>query len=298
MGAKTKKIILSVIYTLLLIPSAGLSIFGFSGWRDFIAEGDSGMAAFTVKMGFLFLACALFFSGAIVYTWKRGFRAEEIYENSENTPLFRRWFLREYEGIRQKWGRLRAVINAMRVLMTLVMLVNLIFWLEEGPGWGGFAILVLYVIIFWYLGHVSSYHKKYIRPLQAAVDRELPTDTEKEAFAGQILGRERREFLYQGTPGSVYCKGIVLPDYCFLRHPGKCCLIKNRDIRNVTLDSRAYTAGPRLHVRSCYVMEIYTENGGEKPYFQAYFAKKEEMEKAASAIRETGLPAGADYLLR
>ncbi len=60
--------------------------------------------------------------------------------------------------------------------------------------------------------------------------------------------RERRAFLYQRIPGSIYCKGIVLPDYCFLRHPGKCYLIKNRDIRNVALGIRAYTAGPRLHV--------------------------------------------------
>lgn len=288
MSIKAKKMMVTVPLAVLLLLSLGLSVFGLCRLGDFMAENNRGMISFSIKMSLFFFVVAMLSAAAIVRVQKRGFQETDKYEN-KNAPLFEAWVNREFDGIRQKWHGLRTVLTIFRIFVVVGMLPSLVLVLDGELAMA--PLLIMGAAVFWYLGYLSDYQRRWRKPLEASLRRELPSNVDQEAFAVQMREGGKREFTYLPAPQAGLCKACILPDYFYMRYALKSCFIKKSSIRKVVLEKRYISSmWFTFYFKTLYSMEFYTAGSGKKACFTAYFKKSGDMYKALSVVREAGVP--------
>lgn len=195
--------------------------------------------------------------------------------------VFENWLEQEKAGIREDGRKLRIMsifLAALTIPFTLSMLVLLL----DGGGIGNVAVLVFMIAIGIGILSLGSYKRRLIKPLLVSVEKDLPTDTERQEFARQM--QSAMVLGYAPVPQGQLCEMLAAVDYCYFRQPSKSRIIRNRDIKKVVLERDNYFVG-RGHVRYCYVLKFFTAENEKKPVWRAYFPTEGELYAIFSRLR-------------
>lgn len=292
MEKKTNKLVYVILGIAVLLC---IALVPFSAMRReyFLAEGDSALADFCITMRLIGLIGSIVFIGIIFLLLLKDIKTKKkqtlFAQELRKTPLFERWFLSEEEQIKENHRAPRILIGVLSLPIIISMGYILILILD---GTGGMIMMVfsflfcIFVICFsWW---ISDYRKQYMRSLWRTVSEQLPSPAEKEAFADQLLGNRAKTFPYQGGPQSAASMAWVTEDYSYFRQFRKCRIIRNSDMDRVILKKGSYAAGLGAHFRTCYIMEIYVNNG-QKQIWQGYFYSQEKIYSALEMIRKGGI---------
>ena len=206
--------------------------------------------------------------------------------------MFETWLEQEERTAKEKC-RMARIVRILYIVLMIPIALTQLFLLLDGPG--DFYIVSIGFLIFiivagWFVFSLGSYKKAFINPLLASVERELPTDAEKQEFARQMQSNPAH-IVYAPNPQWKTCDMLVTADYCYCRQPRKSRIIRNREIRKVLLAPDDYTVG-RGHMRQCYRLDVFIADNEEKPAWRAYFLREDELYAASTKLQE-GLPTEA-----
>lgn len=195
--------------------------------------------------------------------------------------LFDNWLEQEKAEIREKSRRFRIMSVLLVVLMIPLILSMLVLLLDGG---GIMTAVVMIVQIGCLVAAVISlsYKRRLIRPLLVSVEKDLPTDTERQEFARQM--QSAMLIGYASVPQGQLCEMQAATDYCYFRQPFKSRIIRNRDIKKAVLEQDRYFVG-RGHVRYCYALKIFLAENEKTPVWRAYFPTEDELYAIFSRLR-------------
>ncbi len=288
---RTKEIITYIILAVLSALSIALIGFAFVQRGVCLRDGNLEAASHCLMLGIVCSILLLLFFAAMAWTWKRSRRAEAAREAAGPmwaSARFEKWYVRELDDIEDTYGKGKILAAVFGILLVFSMLHSVIMLLD-GMGDAlvvGSLLFQAGVVIL--INYMADYERKYIKPLNASIRRTLPDVSSQEDFAGQMAGAWT--FSYMAGPGTLTAKAWLTQDYCYVRQPGQCGIIKNREIGKVVLERSTYTVGVRhTHFRSCYCMGCFHGEGERKPFWSAYLKSKEELYTVLSHFQRTGL---------
>lgn len=291
MGSRTKEIITYLILGVLSAVSIALIGFAFVQRRVCIEEGNLEAAGHCLMLGIVCCILLLLFLAAMAWTWKRSRRAETAREAAGPkwaSPRFEKWYVRELDEIEGTYGKGKIIAAVFSVLLVFNMLHSIILLLDgmvDGLAVGSLIFQAGLVLL---INYMADYERKYSKPLEASIRKVLPDPSGQEDFAAQMAGAWA--FGYMAGPGSVMARAWLTPDYCYVRQPGQCGIIKNRDIGRVVLERSSYTVGVRhTHFRTCYRLGCFHGEGERKPFWSAYFKTKEDLYTVVSRFQRIGI---------
>lgn len=184
--------------------------------------------------------------------------------------MFETWLEQEKRAIKLHFDNVRMFFILIAVF--IVFSVWSVILLLEG-GWATKLIAVIFsVCVLVFTLDMSSHKKRFMKPLMASVERELPTEKARQEFAQQMK-EQAVSISYQPVPQTKCCDIMVAKDYCYMRQPKKCGIIRNCQIRRIILAQEDYFVGNRGHVRWCFALSLYTSDN-ENPVWKGYFTDK------------------------
>lgn len=298
MRKKTNRIIYAIL-GFLAIVFAILGIFSIIKRRvDFLKEGNARMAEFSITFGVALLGIALL--SAVLITWllrrdrKIQFLQDSLFSELGKSPAFKTWFLQEEAQLKKQYGLSRKIGVSFSVILGTMMFFYFLLVLEYSIGGAltGVCFLIgIGGIVF--LLRFTDYNRNYIDPMLESVSLTLPSPSAREAFANQMKGKQKRQFMYSKAPRSYPSTAFIMQDYCFFRQFRSSRVIINAQIRKIVLKRVSYTVnalGYLPHFRSCYEMEMYLDSDSlKKPAWQGYFDKQEAVYQALSLVQSAGL---------
>lgn len=295
MKKKTNKLIY-VILGIAAILSAALIPFAALRRKQLLAEGDSDLADFCVKMGIFGVIALLVFSGIIFLLLlkdkKTAAYQNAFHEELAKTPLFERWLLNEeayFKNRLRAYGIFTNILTVPMIFIVIILLILLLDQIGQASDLLPFEVIALLFFVISLSWRPSDYRKQYLRSLLRSVSEQLPTYAEKDAFGGQLLSNGTDQFSYQAHPQSITSTFFASEDYTYFRQPYNCRIMKNRDMDRVTVKTASYTIGMRFHFRTCYVIELYIK-GETKPAWRGYYHRQEELYHALGIFRKIGIP--------
>lgn len=294
MRRKTNKAIYAVL-GFLAILFALLGVFSFKRRFDFLKEGDAVMAKFCITFGLVLLGLALLSAVFIILLLKRDkkiqFLQDSLFSELGKSPSFKTWFLQEEGQIKKRYGSSRKIGVFFSVLLAVMIVVMLIFILDDIGGALINVSILLAIAGIVFLLRLSDYNRNFLDPMLESVSLILPDPSDKEAFANQIRGKQKCRFIYEKEPGFYSSTAFIMPDYCYFSQFRSSRVIINAQIRKIVLNRVSYTIGRRLHFRSCYAIELYLDSDRlEKPAWRGYFTREEAVYQALSLVQKMGAP--------
>ncbi len=191
--------------------------------------------------------------------------------------MFELWLEQEKATIKSRFKNVRIFCIFIAILLIPYVLMQLIMLLDGG-GVGSFCVLMFLIFVMIFTLSMSSYKKRFIKPLLASIQQELPTEETRQKFAQQM--QEQAVCIsYQPLPQTKSCDIMVAEDYCYMRQPRKSRIIQNSQIQRAVLTQENYYVGNRGHMRWCYALTLYTSDN-ESPIWKGYFMNKEEVSQA------------------
>lgn len=184
--------------------------------------------------------------------------------------MFEQWKEKELADIKARFGKVRMLTLGLMALVGVNLLGSVVMLLDGGGAMEVMAILVQGGIMA-LIGKMGDYKSRFIKPLLASVEEDLPTQGEREEFARHM--ETAVELAYSPAPQVKPCTLWLGEGYLYFRQPGKSRILKNRAIRRATLEKDTYTMG-RSRVRTCYDLALYGEE--EKPVWKASYRSEEE----------------------
>lgn len=142
--------------------------------------------------------------------------------------MFKSWLEQEKSLIKEKSKMFRVMSVLLVVLMIPLILSSLVFLLD-----GGGIVLAVGMIV--QVGCLVaavfslSYKRRLIKPLLVSVEKDLPTDAERQEFARQM--QSAMLISYAPVPQGQLCEMQAAADYCYFQQPFKSRIIRNRDIK-------------------------------------------------------------------
>ena len=204
--------------------------------------------------------------------------------------MLEQWLQQEKAIIKSRFGNVRIFCVFLACLTVPAILIQLVLLLDGGGIGQVFAIIFFIFVIFFALT-MSSYKKRFVKPLLTSIQQELLTEEARREFVQQM--QEQAVCIsYQPLPQIKSCDIMVANDYCYMRQPGKSRIIRNKEIRRAVLTQENYNTGNRGHVRQCYALALYAADN-EKPVWKGYFMNKEEVSQAFLRFKAV-LPPDAD----
>lgn len=191
--------------------------------------------------------------------------------------MFESWLEQEKATIKSRFGNARIFCILLAILMIPFALMQLVMLLDGG-GIGSLCALVFSIFVIVFALSMGNYKNRLMKPLLASIQQELPSEEERQKFAGQMLG-QAFSISYQPLPQTKSCDILAAPDYCYMRQPRKARILHNNQIRKALLTQEDYNTGYRGHVRFCYALALYTADN-ESPVWKGYFMSKEEADQA------------------
>lgn len=295
MRKKTNKAVYIVLGILILL-SVALAVFAIIKRRaDFINEGNFVMAEFSVTFGLFFLGAALLSTVAVILLLKRDKRTRQLQDSFfaelDKSPAFKTWFLQEVVQIKNLGRVPRCIAVVFSGLIAIVIGLMIILVLDGINGVLMSCVILIAAAAIVFLLRFTDYNLIFIEPLLKSVELKLSAPASKEAFAAQIMGKQKLEFIYAKTPQAFSSTAFIMPDYCYFRQFGSSCVILNAQMCRIILKEESYWTGLRSHFRTCCVMELYLDSDSlKKPTWKGYFMKRESMYQALSLMQRTGLP--------
>ena len=194
--------------------------------------------------------------------------------------MFDSWLEQEKADIKAIYGKERILCVLLVLLEVPFFLMNLILLLDGG---GALSVVMVVFLIFVMVSILSlgNYKKRFIKPLLASVEKDLPSEEDRREFARQM--RETAVTIsYYPLPQRKACDIMAAESYCYMRQPGKSRIFKNSEIRRAVLHRESYAAGMvgHLHFRRMYAMELYAAGNEQKPVWKGYFADEGELYQA------------------
>lgn len=195
--------------------------------------------------------------------------------------MFKSWLEQEKSLIKEKSKMFRVMSVLLVVLMIPLILSSLVFLLD-----GGGIVLAVGMIV--QVGCLVaavfslSYKRRLIKPLLVSVEKDLPTDAERQEFARQM--QSAMLISYAPVPQGQLCEMQAAADYCYFQQPFKSRIIRNRDIKKAVLEQYRYFVG-RGHVRYSYVLKIFLAENEKTPVWRAYFPTEDELYAIFSRLR-------------
>lgn len=191
--------------------------------------------------------------------------------------MFETWLEQEKTAIKSLFGNARIFCVILAILMVPFALMQLVMLLDGGSMVSLCGLLFSIFVMIFALS-MGSYKKRFVKPLLASIQQELPTNENRQEFARQMLNQAVR-ISYQPLPQVKSCDIMAAQDYCYIRQPRKSRILHNSLIHEVILSHEDYNVGTRGHVRWCYALALHT-SANEKPIWKGYFMSKEEADQA------------------
>lgn len=204
--------------------------------------------------------------------------------------MFESWLEQEKAAIKSRYGAARVFCVFIAVLMAPFVLSSLVMLLDGSIGF--LFVLIFEFFVIGFALSMGNYKKKFVKPLLTSVQQELTTEEARQKFAQQM--REQAVCIsYRPLPQTKACDIMVAKDYCYMRQPGKSCIIHNDQSRRVILTREDYYVGYRGHMRWCYALALYTTNP-EKPVWKGYFMDKNAVYQAFMHFKDM-MPAETEF---
>lgn len=303
MRRKTNKAVFAALGILILL-SAILGVFSIIRRADFLNEGNLVMADFSISLGIFSLSTVLLSILLIIFLLKRDKKTDllqkSFFSELRLSPMFEKWFFQETEHLKKQAKIPRTIAVVTSILMMIAMIPMLILILDEAGNVLPGCVILLGAAGIMFLWRLTDYNKNFVSPLLESVDLKLSSPSAKEAFASQILGKQKQQFTYGHAPQFSSSMALITPDYCYFRQYRNSCVIINAHLRKAVLKKESYTLGLRPHFRVCYVMELYLDSDSlKKPAWRGYFVKQEYLYYALTLMQRAGLPeAGIEDLVQ
>ena len=195
--------------------------------------------------------------------------------------MFESWLEQEKTGIREKSRRFR-IMSILLVILMIPFILSMLVLLLDGGGIMTAIVLILQVVCLVIAVFFLSYKRRLIKPLLVSVEKDLPTDTERQEFARQM--QSAMVLGYAPVPQGQLCEMQAAADHCYFRQPFKSRIIRNRDIKKAVLERDRYFVG-RGHVRYCYALNIFLAENEKTPVWRAYFPTEDELYAIVSRLR-------------
>lgn len=205
-------------------------------------------------------------------------------DTAEN--IFEKWLEQEKARIREE-GRTFRITSIFLAALTIPLIFTMLTMLLDGGGITNVVALIFMIAVGIAILSLGSYKRRLIKPLLESVRRELPTDAQRQEFAGQMK-EHPIVVVYAPAPQGKVCELTAAADYCYYRQPYKSRIIKNTDIKKAVFEQDSYIVG-RGHWRSCYVMKFFASED-EKPVWTAYYQTEKELYAAFARFQKV-LPA-------
>lgn len=196
--------------------------------------------------------------------------------------MFESWLEQEKATIKSLFGNVRIFCVILAILMLPFALMQLVVLLDGG-GTVSLCALIFCIFVIIFALSMSSYKKRFVKPLLASIQQELPTEEARREFAQQMQ-EQTASISYRPLPQTKSCDIIVAQDYCYMRQPRKSRILQNSRFRKVILSQEKYNVGYRGHIRWCYALALHTSDN-EKPVWKGYFMSKEEVDQALLHIK-------------
>ncbi|MCM1559566.1 MAG: hypothetical protein NC123_08480 [Butyrivibrio sp.] len=194
--------------------------------------------------------------------------------------MFDAWLEQEKADIKAIYGMQHILCVILALMLVPFFLMNLIVLLDGG-GALSMVVVAFGVFALVLIPSMGNYKKRFIKPLLASVERDIPSGEERQEFARQM--QETAVVIsYYPLPQRKACDIMVAESYCYMRQPGKSRIFKNSEIRRAVLQWESYTAGMvgHLHFRGMYAMELYAAGNERKPIWKGYFADEGDLYQA------------------
>lgn len=203
--------------------------------------------------------------------------------------MFESWLEQEKAVIKSRFRNVHILCVFIAVLMLPHVLLSLIMLLDGG-GVGSLCVLIFSIFVMIFILFMGNYKKRFIKPLLASIQQELPNENDRQKFAQQM--QEHAVCIsYQPLPQTKFCDVMVAKDYCYMRQPRKSRIIQNSQLQRIDLTYENYYIGNRGHMRWCYALTLYTSDN-ENPVWKGYFMDKEDVSQAFIQFQAI-LPPGA-----
>lgn len=201
--------------------------------------------------------------------------------------MFEQWKEKELGLIRQQYGKIRLVTYVFMAILAFSLLTEVVLLLDGGGAMEVVVIVFDLVVmaLIWYLG---DYKRRFIKPLLASIEEDLPTPGEREEFARQMEGAVKLEC--PAAPQQRTCPTWLGSGYLYVRRPRKSQIVKTGSLGRARLSKVIYTVG-RGHARTCYALELFQD--GEKPAWSGVFYGEGEVYRALETVRAS-LPANLE----
>lgn len=206
-------------------------------------------------------------------------------DTTEN--MFENWLEQEKARIREE-GRMFRITSIFLAALTIPFIFTMLTMLLDGGGITNAVALIFMLAVAVAILFLGSYKRRLVKPLLESVRRELPTDAQRQEFAGQMK-EHPIVIAYAPVPQGKVCEMAAAGDYCYYRQPYKSRIIKNKDIKKVVLEQDSYVVG-RGHWRVCYVLKFFALEDEKKPVWTAYFKTEKELYDVFSGFQKM-LPA-------
>lgn len=200
--------------------------------------------------------------------------------------MFESWLEQEKAGMKTGYRTVRIVSAVVALLAGPYMLFSLLVILRESVVGicAGVAVSLLFTGFVLSLG---DYKRRFLKPLMAAIQQELPSGEAREEFARQML-TEAVHISCRPKPGIKYAYGGITAgkSYCYVRQP-RVCIFRTIDICRAELiqeDSAPGSIG-RLHVSLSYALALYTAENAQEPVWKGYFPDEGELYQVFARFR-------------
>ncbi len=195
--------------------------------------------------------------------------------------MFESWMEQEKSLIKEK-SKVFRVMSVILVVFMIPLILSMLVSLLDGGGIMTAVVMIVQIGCLVAAVFSLSYKRRLIKPLLASVEKDLPTDTERQEFARQM--QSAMLISYAPVPQGQLCEMQAGTDYCYFRQPFKSRIIRNRDIKKAVLEQYRYFVG-RGHVRYSYVLKIFLAENEKAPVFRAYFPTEDELYAIFSRLR-------------
>lgn len=197
------------------------------------------------------------------------------------------WLKQEKANLKEHYGQARVRCTFLALLMVPLILMNLIMLLDSVT----FNIMPLIACVFGIvviivISSLGNYRKRFLKPLLASIDKELPSDEARQEFARQVSADAVR-ISYQPRPQTKSCDLVAGERYCYALQPGKSRVFKNIEIRRVVLAREQYSTGTlyHLHVRLTHALALYAADQGQKPIWKGCFTSEQKLYQAFALLK-------------
>ena len=190
--------------------------------------------------------------------------------------MFELWLEQEKKAIGLHFENVRVLCIFIGVFIAFSILSFILLF--QGSWVVVVGAIIFSVLLMVFILYMISDKKQFMEPLMASVKQELTTEESRQEFVKQMQ-EQAVPVSYQPSPQIKPYNIMVAKDYCYVRQPRKCRVIRNSQIRRIVLDQEDYYVGNRGHMRGCYALALYTAEH-EDPVWKGYFANKDIVIRA------------------